>query len=231
MEKMTKIYCPYCKRPITYSKLLKRKEVDVEIWQWAFDGLYCPYEDCKKFIELDEHYEVKGDYKMKSFDKFVEEIERLESEYGVKIQFTIEREKLMAAKTKDEKDTAEKIADELEDKDNAKVDETPKKKRGAKKEEKEKEKADEKPVKKTPISDESLDEIEDKANEIFDENEDDVDAFYDHLCKEFGVDNEVDLYEEDKDEVMEMLKFLEDNPDAAIEDAKRYGQAKKSRRK
>ena len=231
--KKTKIKCPYCNRPITYEKLLRKKEVDVEIWEWAFQGIYCPYSDCKKFINLDDDYDVitKGEDKMKSFEKFVEEITKLENEYGVKLTFSLDKSLIdtMLGKEKVEADeapveTPAPAADKAETP-------APKKKR-AKKEEVAEEAPEEKPVKKTPISDESLDEIEDKACEVFDEDDDDIDAFYDHMLAQFGVENEADLYEEDKDEVMEMLKFLEDNPDAKITDAKRYGgEKKKSRRK
>lgn len=216
MTKKTKIYCPYCNRPITYEKLLRKKEVDVEVWEWAFQGIYCPYSDCGKFIDLDNEYDViikKKEIKnMKSFEKFVEEITRLENEYGVKLTFSLDKKLVDTMLGKEDKAVPAETPAPAE-KDTA---ETPK----------------EKVIKKTPISDESLDEIEDKANEIFDEDEDEVDAFYDHMLEQFGVENEADLYEEDKDEVMEMLKFLEDNPEAKITDAKRYGgEKKKSRRK
>lgn len=231
--KKTKIYCPYCNRPITYDKLLRKKEVDVEIWEWAFQGIYCPYSDCKKFINLDDDYDViiKGEDKMKSFEKFVEEIARIESEYGVKLTFSLDKKLIdtMLGKETPAKEVPTETPVPAVAKDEALAAE-PKKKR-AKKEEPV-ETPEEKPVKKTPISDESLDEIEDKACEVFDEDDDDIDAFYDHMLAQFGVENEADLYEEDKDEVMEMLKFLEDNPDAKITDAKRYGgEKKKSRRK
>lgn len=238
MTKKTKIYCPYCNRPITYEKLLRKKEVDVEVWEWAFQGIYCPYSDCGKFIDLDNEYDViikKKEIKnMKSFEKFVEEITKLENEYGVKLTFSLDKKLVDTMLGKEDKTApAETPAPVEKDTAEAPKEETPKKKRGAKKEEVAEEEAPkEKAVKKTPISDESLDEIEDKANEIFDEDEDEVDAFYDHMLEQFGVENEADLYEEDKDEVMEMLKFLEDNPEAKITDAKRYGgEKKKSRRK
>ena len=221
------IYCPHCNRKITFKKLLNRKEIDVDVWQYFFQGIYCPYDNCKQWIELDEEYNVintikKGDKNMKSFEKFAEEVKRLEEEYGVKIQFTLSVNDVVSKGVEVPEEPKE------EPKEGA-----PKKKRAAKKEEPapEPEPVEEKPAKKEYISDESLDEIEDKANEIFDEDEDQVNEFYDHMLKQFGVENEADLYEEDKDEVMEMLKFLEDNPDAAITDAKRYGKAKKSRRK
>lgn len=219
------IHCPHCNRKITFKKLLLRKEVDVEVWQYFFQGIYCPYEDCKKWIELDEEYNIikiikKGDNNMKSFEKFAEEVQRLENEYGVKINFTLNVNDVLG---KDIVPAEDPIKEEPE--------EAPKKKRGAKKEEPVPEPVEEKPAKKEYISDKSLDEIEDEANEIFDGDEDQVNEFYDHMLAQFGVENEADLYEENKDEVMEMLKFLEDNPDAAIQDAKRYGTAKKSRRK
>lgn len=214
--KVSEIICPHCKEKINYKKIKNKYDVDVYVWYWAFQSIYCPY--CEKEIYLQEDFSVDeytmkkyGGLKMKTFDEFMTLIKSIEEEYGVKISFSFKDEELERALKKYREEKKENQEEEEKEK--------PSKKKESKKEV-EKEEKEEKKDRKL-ISENSLLEIEDAVYELFEEDENQAGEFYDHLCKEFGIESEEELYEDEKDEVLEMLKFLEDNPKAKITDAKR----------
>lgn len=148
----------------------------------------------------------------KSWNDFAARIAAIEDIYNVKCSFQLTAEMISGMN--------EEAPAETPAKDPAPKEEKKTKKR-AKKETKKEEK-------RTPITEDTLADIDDRIAEVFEipddvavADDEDGKAMWNQICKEFDAMSDAELSEEDKDEIFSMLSYLEENPDADIEDAKR----------
>lgn len=201
-----------------------------DVWIWSFGS--CP--ECLK--------KINGGIKNMStltMKELLVMVASLEKEMGVKIELkvTVANPEVVAKNAKEETEKEKPTSKGGEDK--------PAPKEEKKKTEK---KESTKKIKEEPeetgeiITEDHLNELDDEVARVFEipddeeiKDNEDGNAFYEHVCSEFGIESEEDLLDSQFDEVMAMLKFLEENPDEPIESAKRptakSTATKKSRRK